>query len=123
MVRSGVSRTTFYYHYGNLEQLAENSIVNECMRKDMIILIHQIVSNKSLNDISVSSSEVLNRRFRRLELATGPHGTLKFLEVIKGCFMDIARAELVSKIFKDLKGSMHNGTLADFWRESETEAD
>lgn len=166
LVRAEVSRTTFYYHYCNLEQLAENSIVHECMRKDMIDLIHEIVNSDTLDDVPAVKPEVLNRRFKRLELIVGPHGTLRFLELMKNCFMNIARGELglgdkspdmeteaaleyvvggvvsmfeewprlfinwpasfpgglfshatsmMSKVFKELKLSLKNGSLASFW--------
>ncbi|MDF7665925.1 TetR/AcrR family transcriptional regulator [Bifidobacterium sp. ESL0745] len=169
LVHSGVARTSFYYHYSNLLELAESALTHEVKRAEIFNLMDAILDGNVSESHLIEQSPVLKQRFRRMSLVAGPHGTYELVGLLKNLFMEVAKEELgmrkdswpdmesetalefmiggiltlfgqwpelferwpesfgdhplghatsmVSKIFKDLKNSMHDGSLTNFWKD------
>lgn len=79
---AGINKNAFYYHYGNLDDLA-NDAVRSTLKPELIISLIQgfMGSNRSI-EVYEGSSQV-KERFNRLCLAAGKHGSTLLHEALK----------------------------------------
>ncbi|MCH9276085.1 TetR/AcrR family transcriptional regulator [Bifidobacterium amazonense] len=103
---SGLNRSAFYYHYGNIPELADDAIAAIYEEPDIIAFITSIVRQRdatggigTIDDIrafalaNVASPQRM-ANVRRLSLIAGPHGSAGLAAQLKTRVIDIWMAAL-----------------------------
>lgn len=85
--RSQVTRTSFYYHYGNMKDLADAAITHEAGRDEAVEVATRLISgirgDSAIDLTGIVDDPALVHRFNRLVLLAGPHGTPELMTMLK----------------------------------------
>lgn len=92
---SGLNRSAFYYHYGNIPELADDAIASIYDDPDITAFIAHIIRQdegiEALRDYTIASITTPQRiaSIRRLSLIAGPHGSTGLTDQLKTHVIEI----------------------------------
>ncbi|PWG65065.1 TetR/AcrR family transcriptional regulator [Bifidobacterium callitrichidarum] len=92
---SGLNRSAFYYHYGNIPELADDAIASIYDDPDITAFIAHIIRQdegiEALRDYAIASITTPQRiaSIRRLSLIAGPHGSTGLADQLKTHVIEI----------------------------------
>ena len=90
--RAGVNKNTFYYHYANMDELAQSSIQDSLLYDISVIFFGSTekpqppISDmaKRIEELpSIALKEDNQERWKRLSLIAGPHGSNQLISYVK----------------------------------------
>ncbi|MBW3091048.1 TetR/AcrR family transcriptional regulator [Bifidobacterium miconisargentati] len=92
---SGLNRSAFYYHYGNIPELADDAIASIYDDPDITSFIAHIIRQdegiEAIRDYAIASITMPQRiaSIRRLSLIAGPHGSTGLADQLKTHVIEI----------------------------------
>lgn len=87
LAEAQVSKTAFYYHFTNLQDLADSSIEHEINRSEAIELADELlgepIADATATLAAAQQNPTIYNRLKRITLLAGPHSTPRLMAALR----------------------------------------